>query len=260
MPPVSTAMPTNTPFVPDANLNVSNPGAFANSQLQAYLGGQQANAQNYATRMGLQGQQYVADQNRASNQYSADQNAATNRYNTDASTNQFNQRLRFAQDRYNQLFPMIAGQLGSGVSARGGPSGQAAAGLVPSATSDSVYSPQQIQEQVNATQAQNQRAGATAFRTARRDLGGRGQGNNSPLLAAIQSNLAIGTQAANSQAAQSIPFQAAQANATQALSAQRANMDAYSQRQQEGIQRSQVDSSNKLGLLGILAQLLNINV
>lgn len=235
------------------------PGVSAQNSAQA-IASQNNQGQAYQAQLGLRGQMYGADASKAASEYGADQGLAGTRYTTDASTNQFNQRLQFARDRYNQLFPYISSQLNGGGSSSSSASGAAGGGTAPEITTGGVYSPQQIQEQVNSVQSGNDRSGATAYRKAQSDLGGRGFGNNSPLLAQIQSNLAIGTQAANANAAQSLPFQAAQANSDQRLKSQVANSEQYSQRQQEGIQRQSNQITQNNALLQALTQLANFNV
>ena len=218
-------------------------------------------AQNYQAQLGLMG-----------SRYSADQGLAGIRYKTDADTNQFNSRLNFARERYGQLFPLIQGQLGGsgfaeggGASAQGAQNGRefagaaASNGLPPYIDTSPVYTDQQINQQVNSAQSQNERKAATSYRQAQRDLGGRGMGT-SPLLSAIQQNLAIGTQAANAAAAREIPLNAATANADQRLKSQVANSDAFAQRQSESIQREQNQISRNNSLLQALVALANFNI
>lgn len=232
-----------------------NPQNTQGQQQQAIAAGNNA-SQDYQAQLGLLGNNYSADQQCAASQYGADQQFAQTRYTTDATQNQFNQRLQFARDRYNQLFPMVQSQYNS----LGQGSQQGGYGQPPTIDTGGVYSPQQIQEQVNSVQAQNEQKGASALRQSQRSLGGRGFGTNSPLLAQIQSNLAIGTQAANAQAAQQIPFTAAQANASQRLASQQAAASQYNDLQNQGIQRDQNSITRMSALLNALTQMMNINV
>lgn len=232
-----------------------NPQYTQGMQNQQIAAGNNASS-NYQAQLGLMGNNYGADAQRDASRYASDQNFNTARYTTDAANSQFNQKLQFARDRYNQLSPYLLNQMNQA----GGGQGQGGTGQgAPQITTGGVYSPQQIQEQVNATQAQNEQKGATSFRSAQRDLGGRGFGNNSPLLAQIRSNLAIGTQAANSQAQQTIPFQAASANAQQNLASQQAAAAQYNDIQQQGIQRDQNAITQNNALLNALSQLMNFS-
>ena len=222
-----------------------NPGAQLAADASIKNSVNNARTADYQARLGLLGQQYTADTG-----------AASNRYNTDAATNQFNTRLNFARDRYNQLFPMIQGQFAN---SQGGIGSGGVGGPGPNIDTGGIYSDQQIGQKVNEAQAANEQRGATSYRQAQRDLGGRGLGT-SPLLQAIQQNLAIGTQAANAASARDIPLQYGAANADQRFRSQSAASEAYGQRQQEDIERQKNRIAANDGLLQALVSLANFNI
>ena len=96
-----------------------------------------------------------------------------------------------------------------------------------------VYNPQQIQQQVNATRAQNDQSTATQMNTNAAQTSGRGFGSNSPLLAALQGQAQGQNLATNTQAEQTLRTTAAQQNQQALLASQQAKANQYNQQVQQ---------------------------
>jgi hypothetical protein len=164
------------------------------------------------------------------------------------------QANQMKQDRFNQIFPWLTGQafgMGPQLARAGGQSGPG-----PSITVGGVWNPEQIQQQVNATRAQNDQSMQTQNRAAASDLAARGFGSNSPLLAALQGQNFASNLGANTQAEQQLRTTAAQQNAQQTLATQQAAEGQYHNRMQEEIARLQPYWSYQSALIGALAGLV----
>lgn len=144
------------------------------------------------------------------------------------------------------LFGQVGGMLGQGGAA--GTGGAGAGGVPPPASGNSpqpnitagpVWNPQQIQQQVNSTQAQNAAAAKSQQQQNQTKTAGQGWGSNSPLLQALNQGVGNNLLAQNSQAAQQIPWNAAQGNATQLLNSQQAQEGQWQDWNQADIARRQ---------------------
>lgn len=155
---------------------------------------------------------------------------------------------QLAQSRFNQLFPWIQSQW----DVNGG-SGGSQVGTQPHITTSGVYSPGQIQQQVNTSRANTDRSAAGQMQQNRAKTASSGFGANSPLLMALNnqtSNNALQTNVGNEA---SIRQNAAQQNAQQMLSGQTEAENQFANRQNEQIKRAQVATGYRSSLLGALA-------
>lgn len=146
-------------------------------------------------------------------------------------------KLGFGEQVFGQVFPFVqqmlqqganggfgfggagGGGFGAALGATGG-TGSAGSGINPAAQAPGqVWTPQQTQQQINASRAQNdsQTKAGQAQNAAR--LGGQGFGANSPLLAALNNQLAGQNMQTNSANALNTGLQASQMNAQQATQA-----------------------------------------
>lgn len=142
----------------------------------------------------------------------------------------------FQENKFNQVWGALSGLLGrfgNGPPTKVG--GDSGAG--PHISAGPVYSPEQIQQNVNAARAQNEGKAATAMKKQREALAGRGFGDSSPLLAAMQASMNAGMMGANADAERGIRQGAAEMNAGQLLKGQTARENQYASRQAEQIQR-----------------------
>lgn len=146
------------------------------------------------------------------------------------------------QQRFNTVFPWLQGQFGqfqgqlNGMVGGGGLSGGYGENAGPGVTVGGVYNPQQIQQQVNASNAATDRSTATQNTQAAQQSGARGFGSNSPLLQAIYGQnqaSGLGTRTSNEQ---QIRNTAAMQNQQARQSTQQAQAAIYGQRQQEALQ------------------------
>jgi hypothetical protein len=116
-----------------------------------------------------------------------------------------------------------------------------------------VYSPQQIQQQVNQAVAANDQRMAGDLQGMSESFAGRGLGADSPLMAALASQRQAANLGANTAARTTLPLEAAKANAAQVLQAQMARETQFGRRQNEDLARQQ----NTLGLLSQILGLTN---
>ena len=120
------------------------------------------------------------------------------------------------RDVFNQVQPLLGGLTGEGNINFGLVGGQNTP--MPALPNSFVYSPQQIQQQVNAARAQGDQGAMTQKRQIAGDLAGRGFGARSPLAMALQLGADTGARARNADQEREIRFDAAGANAKQDLS------------------------------------------
>jgi hypothetical protein len=158
------------------------------------------------------------------------------------------------QARFNQVFGLLSGQLGTaGGFGRVGPAQFAGQPRISAAP---IYSGQRIQENVNLQRAQGDAATAGRIREMQQSLAGQGGTAQSPLarqLAAIYQgqNLQTGTAAETA-----FRTKAAEANAAHVLAAQRAQEAQFGARQDERIRRAQVGTQAYSALLSALGNLV----
>lgn len=159
--------------------------------------------------------------------------------------------------RFNTVFPWLKGQLAGlqdGINSTSSGSGSGAG--TPSIRVGGVYNPQQIQQQVNASNAAIDRTTGTQNAQAAQQSGSRGFGSNSPLLMALQGQNNASGLAAKVQGENQLRTSAAGMNAQQQLASQQAAAGAYGQRQQESIQRRGQSLSAYASLLSALSGLV----
>jgi hypothetical protein len=178
-------------------------------------------AQADATRA-FEGTQRGADRD-LTGRLAADANAVTSR-GQDLQFRAAELPWQYRRDVFGQVMPLIQG-LAGGVGGSGGSAAFDQAlqlvggqnGPLPGLPSAEVFSPQQVQQQVNAGVAQNDQRAATASRAAAEDTASRGFGSRSPLLMALQSQIGTATGAANADFGRETRMRAAEANAQQGL-------------------------------------------
>ena len=166
---------------------------------------------------------------------------------------------RFAQQKFNTVFPWVQGQLGGLMAGGGGNFGYRGNPLPstrPEISDAPVYNEQQIQANVNAQRAQNDQATAAQQKAVSGQMAARGYGANSPLAAALQNSLAIGNLQANTANEQDLRWKAASGNASQRLEAQKArsaqDLGYLGEETKRGIAGQQQQTALISALLGML--------
>lgn len=124
--------------------------------------------------------------------------------------------IAFARERFNTLLPMVSGALGGAMGSGGGGGG---AMIGATGAPSSVYTPQQIDQQVNAMKAGNQQSAATQQRENAASNAAGGFGSSSPLLQALNQQAQLGAMSANTAGERDLRLNAAGANAKQGLGA-----------------------------------------
>lgn len=156
-----------------------------------------------------------------------------------------------ASDHFNDVFPTFKGYLSSALA--GGPGGGGGPG--PDITVSPVWTQGQMDQQVNAARATSNAQTQTAMRGMQQQLGARGYGSNSPLMAALQSQMEMGGMQRGADLERNIRWDSAQGNADQLLKSQVARENQFASRQQEANQRLASYNQMRTGLLGALAGL-----
>lgn len=169
--------------------------------------------------------------------------------------------------QFNKLFGTLSGALGNfggggggngsgAMYGGGGFAGFPAAVPSPTISVGPVYTPQQIQQQVNAARAHNDTQLGTQLKQQQGEMANRGFAQGSPLQQALANQSQIANMVSNTQAGTQIPWEAAQANANQVLSTQQARESQYATRQKEVIEKANAQNQYRGGLLSALASLL----
>lgn len=137
--------------------------------------------------------------------------------------------------------------------------GQSPGGLVggqnpatPQVDASPIWSPRQIDQQVNAAKANNAQSADTMTRQAQTKLSAQGFGSKSPLLAALEGNIGQARMAQDAEADRGIRWDAASGNAGHVLKGQMANQNAAVAFNDADIKRRQSNNQYATSLLSIL--------
>jgi hypothetical protein len=126
-------------------------------------------------------------------------------------------------------------------------------GAGPKITVGGVWNPQQVQQQVNQTRAQNDRSTQTQQTGQAQQLAGRGFGSNSPLLQSLYGQSNANNLATNTNAEQQLRWNAAQGNQQAILNTQQAAAQNYGARQNELLQARGQDVGRVNALIAALS-------
>lgn len=151
-------------------------------------------------------------------------------------------------DRLNKVFPFITSQwnaLQRNDSEDMGPG--------PEITAQQIWSPQQLQQQINAGKASNAAQMATNVRELQERMAGRGVGSDSPLAQALMGQQSASQMAANSALDRETRMTAAQENAEQLLKSQSQREVQFANRAAEDIERKKVITARMNALIGALS-------
>jgi hypothetical protein len=155
---------------------------------------------------------------------------------------------------WNALFPYLTQGLrsiGNFSSRVGGQSG-----VGPRINARPIFDQSGIQQQMNANRAQGAQETAGQVQGMQNRLAGSGFGANSPLAAALQTQMSMANMGNVANQNREFKQNAAQANAGQLLKAQTAQEQQFASRQQEDIERRRQVIGQQQGLLGLLGQFL----
>lgn len=156
--------------------------------------------------------------------------------------------------------PVVAmGDLDPPVDAGQGVGGSTAAAVtvtVPYIASRGVFTPTQLQQQVNAAYARNDARTQTQIRQAQGDLAGRGFSSTSPILDALRVGFVTANLRASIEAATQIRLQSAQANVDAVFRAQQAKSEQYLKQEDVLINAAQVAVQRQVGILNAVASLV----
>lgn len=146
-----------------------------------------------------------------------------------------------AQQRKLGLLGMLNGYANSSVGGQNTPA--------PAITVGGVYTPDQTQAQVNQARAQGDQSAASQIGNNAARMAGRGMQGGSPLLAALNQQVQMGTNANNATAETNIRNSAAGMNAGHLLGTETARSNQWAQDNQMDIARRQQQNSYFLNLL-----------
>lgn len=156
------------------------------------------------------------------------------------------------QSRFNSVFPYVTGQISALSNQLGAPG---SAGQAPKIDASPIWTPSQIQGQVNSQVAGNDAQTAGNIRQNAQGLAGRGFGGRSPLLSELTAQSQGQGMQANNQVRQAVPFNAAQGNAQQLLAGQQAQQGQFQSGEENQIQRQQIAAQQRSALLSTLSSL-----
>jgi hypothetical protein len=154
-----------------------------------------------------------------------------------------------AQNRFDRIAPTLQGMLNDG-GLVGGQSPRS-----PGISVGPVWGNQQIQQQVNAGRAFNDRKLGGNLRQIRQSAAGRGMAANSPLQQSLSTQARMGTAAANADLGRNVRWDAAQGNAQHVLGTQQAREQQFASRQQEDIERRKARNQYQSSIAAALAGL-----
>jgi hypothetical protein len=158
------------------------------------------------------------------------------------------------QSRFNTVFPWLQGQM-SGLLGGQGPYrvGGTALGNQPNIKATGIWTPSQIQQQVNSQNAASDAATGTQIKNMQDSLAGRGFGGNSPLAMALSGMAQNANLANKTQNEQQTRWNAAQGNAQQTLAQQQAQEQQYVDINQQDVARRQMALQPLTALLGAIS-------
>jgi hypothetical protein len=222
-------------------------------------------AQNASNASQMEQQRLASETQR----YGYDTQASTSRYGADsqlAGTGMQTDTQRYIADQNNALGQQQLGQegdqfnrvYGSLSSAFANPSnfGGSAATPQPGITTGGIWNPQQVQQQVNQSTAQQIQGAQTQQRTQAQQMAGQGFGSRSPALAQMQNNAMSQAMANAASNAGNIQYQAAEGNAKQNLGAESQAQAGWYQQQQQDIARRSLDQQYQSSLAAAMAGLV----
>lgn len=159
--------------------------------------------------------------------------------------------LQQRQDRFNAIFPTLRDQMGALAAGFGAPGGNSGTG--PEITVGPVWSDQQIQQQVNAGRAQNDKATQSRIRGMQQHVGASGFGSNSPLAMALQGQYQNQNLATNTALGRETRMNAQQANTDNIYRTQMGREQQYASRMDEDIRRRTATLNSYNALLSALS-------
>ncbi len=163
--------------------------------------------------------------------------------------------LQFQKSKFNAVMPLISnilgghgGQMNMGFAGGGG-------GPMPAQQQTKVgdmFTPEQIQQQVNAAKAGNAQQAQTAVQQQQRGAGGRGISSGSPLLAALQGQIQAAQMAGDADSERGIRLGSAQANAQNRLQTGQLAEQQWLNAQDQALRRQQLGYAGPASLLSAL--------
>lgn len=248
-----TAVNSLTGVVQSASIRAAADESVASTQLSADV--QVANVQASASTQ-------VATVQVAGVEFGANAQLEGVEFAQNAETARLNEVLAFAQDKWNQIFPLIQPLIASVSNPQAGgktaswESLLASLGAAPYVDASGVWTPSQIQQQLNALYARGDAKSQSDLYDASVDLAGRGFGGTSPLLDVLRFGFeAVNIQTSTEGAAQ-LSLSSSQANSEQLLKQEDTRVRLYdaSERTFAELNRAQVELIT--GVFGAIAQII----
>ena len=166
--------------------------------------------------------------------------------------NSMQAKFNLGTQRINQFLPYL-NAYGNPGSAPGGTNTP-----TPGITVGGVYSPDQLQQQVNLTRAQGDQSGASQIHQQQAALAGRGMSTNSPMMQALANQTNAATNATNASNETNLRFNAAQANAQQQTASEALRNTQWQQQNQLDVARRTQQAQQMNYLLQAMVGLGNI--
>lgn len=158
--------------------------------------------------------------------------------------------LNYKMQLFDRLYPNLQGMLGQN-GTFGMVGGQVSP--QPAFTPSPVYTPDQINQQVNAAVAANDRRYQTAGRQLDTSNAIRGFGAFSPMSQALHQSLSMGNIGENARAEREIPFQAAQSNSDAMFRGNQLLQSMWQSREDSDIRRRQAQLTGLNSIISLLS-------
>jgi hypothetical protein len=236
-------------------------GQLGNRRLdvEGGLGGRRIDAdmtlgkmQNQTQLAGIERQYELGVGNQANERRGQDIGSQTARYQADVAAATARFPVEMKERRWQQLFPYLEGLLSGGQDPYtiGGQTRAPGAGAP-----RQVYTDEQVNQQVNDSRARGAQGTATRVRDMRQSLAGRGLGANSPLSAALESQMQAANLMNQLDQERQLRFDVAGANSQQGLAAAQLDEARRAAMAGEDIERARPHFAQQNALLALLGQL-----
>lgn len=206
----------------------------------------------------LTGRQYAADKGLVGTQYDADRQFAGVQLHETSESGRLQTKLAYADGKFAIVLPLIqsAADAATRQLAAGGLATPGLSVLLTPITVGGVFTPAEIQAQVNQSYARNDARTASQIRQAQADLAGRGFSSNSPLLSSLQVGFMGQNLRANTEASISLRVSTATANAKQVLDSQTLANLQFHEQNEVAIDSEKNQVTRQVGIVEALARIV----
>ncbi|MBX6314765.1 MAG: hypothetical protein IRY99_17890 [Isosphaeraceae bacterium] len=247
-------------YAADKQADASKYGSDKDLDGRKYSADKQKDATTYGADKDLDGRKYAADKQSDAQRYDADKQLEGVKYSQDKESARLERKLGYADGKFNIVFPFVQSSLDQalGTVGQGSVSTPGLLGFdeAPYIAARGVFTPADIQRQINLAYARNDARTESQIRQAQGDLAGRGFSSNSPIMDALRVGFVGQNMRASNEAATQIRLASAQANVDSMFRGQQAKSEQFNQIQQVALDSERNQVTRQVGLLGAVAQMV----